>query len=274
MTDHVNHRDVTLSPSEIEILRKLKAGWHPDGDFDPCPEFPDFFTQDVMVLPLSAAPEPKRRFVPSRWEHKKVMKIVRAIRQGLIVVPRENTPDKKGYSYDLWASGEQPRVPNVPKILAPKMKLPTNLESYNPPQDAAGNGDKDIQRYQTMRSIPGYSSFIQERFSRCLDLYLCPRAIKKRVLRPEAILEEFQDPRELEPFPKACSISYTGHMDVVRSISVHSSGQYVASGSDDKTVCVWEVMSGRRLKRFTFEDPILCVAWNPNPDLSLVAVAT
>ena len=25
-----------------------------------------------MVMPLNARPEPKRRFVPSKWEHKKV----------------------------------------------------------------------------------------------------------------------------------------------------------------------------------------------------------
>ena len=34
-----------------------------------------------MQTPLSAAPEPKRRFVPSKSEHKKVMKMVRAIRK-------------------------------------------------------------------------------------------------------------------------------------------------------------------------------------------------
>jgi hypothetical protein len=34
------------------------------------------------IHPLSNAPEPKRRFVPSKWEHKTVVKMVRAIRNG------------------------------------------------------------------------------------------------------------------------------------------------------------------------------------------------
>ena len=31
----------------------------------------DWFTRDVEPMPLSAAPEPKRRFIPSKWEEKK-----------------------------------------------------------------------------------------------------------------------------------------------------------------------------------------------------------
>lgn len=29
--------------------------------------------------------------------------------------------------------------------------------------------------------VAGYKDFVKERFERCLDLYLCPRAIKKNV---------------------------------------------------------------------------------------------
>lgn len=31
----------------------------------------DWFTRDVELHPLSSAPEPKRRFQPSKWEEKK-----------------------------------------------------------------------------------------------------------------------------------------------------------------------------------------------------------
>ncbi len=37
------------------------------------------------------------------------------------------------------------------------------------------------QKFKNLRSVPGYSNFIQERFERCLDLYLCPRQRKIRV---------------------------------------------------------------------------------------------
>jgi len=31
----------------------------------------DWFTRDVEIHPLHSAPEPKRRFMPSKWEEKK-----------------------------------------------------------------------------------------------------------------------------------------------------------------------------------------------------------
>ena len=41
-----------------------------------------FIRYEDAIHPLSNAPEPKRRFVPSKWEHKTVVKMVRAIRNG------------------------------------------------------------------------------------------------------------------------------------------------------------------------------------------------
>ena len=31
----------------------------------------NWFSDDKEIMPLSAAPEPKRRFIPSKWEEKK-----------------------------------------------------------------------------------------------------------------------------------------------------------------------------------------------------------
>jgi ribosome biogenesis protein ERB1 len=39
-------------------------------------------------------------------------------------------------------------------------------------------------RHTSLRLVPAYEQFIHERFQRCLDLYLCPRARKLRVCRP------------------------------------------------------------------------------------------
>lgn len=36
-------------------------------------------------------------------------------------------------------------------------------------------------RFPSLRAVPAYHRFIQERFERCLDLYLCPRQRKMRV---------------------------------------------------------------------------------------------
>lgn len=37
------------------------------------------------------------------------------------------------------------------------------------------------QKYDALRKVPGYANFVQEKFERCLDLYLCPRQRKIRV---------------------------------------------------------------------------------------------
>ena len=39
-------------------------------------------------------------------------------------------------------------------------------------------------RFLSLRSVPAYESAVKESFDRCLDLYLCPRARKKRVSEP------------------------------------------------------------------------------------------
>ena len=45
-------------------------------------------------------------------------------------------------------------------------------------------------------------------------------------------------------------------MGWVRSISVHESGQFLASGGDDGTMRVWEVTTGRCLRRIEFGEKV------------------
>lgn len=37
------------------------------------------------------------------------------------------------------------------------------------------------KKFSSLRQVPAFSTFIHERFERCLDLYLCPRQRKMRV---------------------------------------------------------------------------------------------
>ena len=52
------------------------------------------------------------------------------------------------------------------------------------------------------------------------------------------------------------AVMYEGHEGWVRSISVHSSGQFLASGGDDGTMRVWEISSGRCLRKIQFEEKV------------------
>ena len=42
-----------------------------------------------------------------------------------------------------------------------------------------------------------------------------------------------------------------GHSDSVKSVVFSADGEYLASGSEDKTIGVWRVSSGKRIKTLT-----------------------
>lgn len=163
------------------------------------------------------------------------------------------------------------------------------MESYNPPAEYLLTPEEEKEwneldqddrahnflpkKYSALRKVPGYSRFIQERFERCLDLYLCPRMIKKRVdIDPESLIPKLPSPKDLKPFPTKLSVVYTGHAARVRCFDVHHSGQWLASGSDDHSVRIWDVSTGRCIKTFEFQDNIMSISWNPNPSVCLLAV--
>ena len=37
------------------------------------------------------------------------------------------------------------------------------------------------KKYDVLRKVPAYENLIREHFNRCLDLYLCPRARRKKL---------------------------------------------------------------------------------------------
>jgi len=94
----------------------------------------------LTKIALSAAPEPKRRFIPSKNEAKQIMKLVRAIREGRILPykpPEEREREeleKEEEFYDLWQN-EEPQPPNPMHIPAPKLPPPGYDLSYNPPPE-------------------------------------------------------------------------------------------------------------------------------------------
>ena len=66
--------DKPLTAAELDLIRRLKENENPDAQYDPYEPTVEWFTGEGKqeVMPLSAAPEPKRRWVPSKWEKQKV----------------------------------------------------------------------------------------------------------------------------------------------------------------------------------------------------------
>ncbi|XAR49360.1 hypothetical protein NMG60_11032540 [Bertholletia excelsa] len=287
--DEYNDEEVELTKHETKLIRRLLKGQAPHVDFDPHAPYVDWFTWEDSKHPLSNAPEPKRRFIPSKWESKKVVQYVRAIRKGLI---KFDKPKEEPKFYLLWGddSKSTERTDHgLAYIPAPKPKLPGHEESYNPSLEYIPS-QEEINSYQLMfeedrpkyipkmftslRSVPAYEKAVNETFERCLDLYLCPRARKKRInIDPESLKPKLPSRKELRPYPTTCYLEYRGHESAVMSISTEASGQWIASGSSDGTVRIWEVETGRCLRIWEIGEAVKHVAWNPSPDLPILAVA-
>lgn len=66
--------DKPLTPEELDLIRRLQENENPDAAYDPYEPTVEWFTGKGKeeIMPLSSAPEPKRRWVPSKWEKQKV----------------------------------------------------------------------------------------------------------------------------------------------------------------------------------------------------------
>lgn len=60
----------------------------------------------------------------------------------------------------------------------------------------------------------------------------------------------------------------------VNSVSPSLDGQWLASGSEDGSLKLWEVSTGRCLKTIQFEKPVKCCTWCPDNSVSIISVAS
>lgn len=216
------------------------------------------------------------------------MKIVRAIRQGRIV-PNKPAATKPQF-YALWSSADSERAPHAMHMPAPAPRLPDDSESYNPPEEHLLEDDEraaylaleksDRKRdfipakHSSLRTVPAYKDLVQERFERCLDLYLAPRMRKTRLnIDPESLVPKLPAPKELRPFPTTRSITYAHPGGArVRCVAVDPTGMWVVSGAEDGVVRVWELSNGRLAwKMEVGKGPVHAVEWCPDKEIGLFA---
>lgn len=291
--DEVNDEELRLTDDELKLLRRLRSGKFAP-QYDPYADYPTPVDDpEHKIHPLFSRPEPKSRFVPSKHEAKQVVKYVRMIRSGTLKRPPTQQDSAEMYNFDLWDKEmDGVKWRGAVPIAAPKPRPPGHAESYNPPQEYLYTKEEEETqlakkmedrimnfipcKYDALRKVPLYGRILHERFERCLDLYLCPRAVKKRMnVDPDSLLPKLPKPQDLRPFPTTLSVQYLGHTDRVNCISVQGgAGAFMASGGEDGTVRVWEVATGRCMRVYKLGKPVVGVAWNPNPDLDVIAAAS
>ncbi|CAH0489408.1 unnamed protein product [Peronospora farinosa] len=258
--DAYNDRKIVVSDRDMEIIRRMQAGAFAHPEFEAYPDYVDIYSSNEIIHSMGNDIEPKSRFLPSKWERMKVIKIMKGIKEGRIKLDKD--PKKKPEVYQMWFDDDQ----------AQTRKEERRAWEEAEPEDRETNFMP--KKFKSLREVCGYNGFVRERFERCLDLYLAPRVNKRKLnIDPESLVPELPKPQDLRPFPNTLALVFNGHTGRIRSLAVDPYGQYVASGSDDFTVRVWELETSRCLQVYNVGAVVHKLSWNPNKDHQLLAVA-
>lgn len=255
-------QNVILSDEDIELIKRISAQRIPNPEHNEFEPWIEWFTSEVEKMPIRNIPDHKRSFLPSLYEKKQIGKYVHALKMGYMKsraeLEKERLEKKRGPKfYMLWETdtGKEDMRRIHDHVTAPKRDLPGHAESYNPPPEylfddlemkewrklATQPHKRKLhflpQKYNSLREVPAYPRYLRERFLRCLDLYLCPRARRMRLtIEPEYLIPKLPSPRDLQPFPTVETLVYSGHTDMIRTISVDPKGQFIVTGSDDTSI--------------------------------------
>jgi len=325
--DALNDRSVELSQRQLELIRRVQSGAFAHPEHDAYPDYIDYFSGvDQQISGLNSNRyEPKARFQPSKWEKLQVERLLERLKNGSINMDyltgkiRDMNDAKKPSDSDkpflLWTGDEEDELSmrkGPQHIAAPKLPPPGHAASYIPPDEYLPT-EEDLKKWEEMepkdrpyghlipkkfpnlRSVGAYQHSVREAFERCLDLYLCPRVMKRRLnIDPESLVPRLPKANDLRPFPTAKCIEYitpyneeTDAAPVIRCVTASPDGQFVASGASDGFVRLWEVQTGRLLRSWDLskvvtkanpeeeaEDntaaavaaakPVVALEWNPN----------
>lgn len=319
--DALNDRHVPLTARQLELIRRVQAGAFAHPEFDGTPDYNDYFSSIQEISGLNSdRTEPKARFQPSQWEKLQVDRLLEKLRRGDINMDyltgkvrdmndvrkkKDNDSDQpfllwKGDEEDLLAMRKGPQ-----HIAPPKVPPPGHALSYRPPDEYLPT-EQELQEWEDMevkdrphgrlvpkkfpnlRSVGAYGYSVTETFERCLDLYLCPRFMKRRLnIDPESLVPKLPKASDLRPFPTAKCIEYKAETEddttpLIRCLSPSPDGQFLASGCSDGLVRLWEVQTGRLLRSWNLsrlmeevgfidatddsdvKKPVVCLQWNPN----------
>eukprot|EP00520_Triparma_pacifica_P006415 CAMPEP_0118663698 /NCGR_PEP_ID=MMETSP0785-20121206/17579_1 /TAXON_ID=91992 /ORGANISM="Bolidomonas pacifica, Strain CCMP 1866" /LENGTH=835 /DNA_ID=CAMNT_0006557477 /DNA_START=50 /DNA_END=2554 /DNA_ORIENTATION=- len=304
--DALNGKEVTLTPREIEVIRRIQAGAYAHPEHNANPDYIDYYSSQRMESGFNSnRVEPKSRFQPSKWEALQVRRLLKRLKDGKIDMDyltgkKKSMQEKKeddDKPKEMWRGDEEDELLNrkgPTHIAAAKVKAPGTEESYNPPEEYLPTEEElkeweelDVEdrpygllvpkKHPNLRSVGAYEHAVRERFERCLDLYLAPREMKRRLnIDPESLVPQLPKAKDLKPYPTVRCMKYVtplledGTAPKMRAISVSPDGQWLATGAEDGFVRLWEVGTGRLLRSWDLreegEGVVNCVVFNPNPN--------
>lgn len=251
---------IHLSSSEVKFVRNLSSGLF----------LKDGFTEGVPMAVLkneNTLDEPKRRFVASRWESKRVLNILRSLRS------LSTSMENKEIPLDLliWSGVDKTVNSERRELRAPRSKPGGHDESYNAPLEY--KSDVHALSKGILRQVPAYKHFLKEQFGRCLDLYLCPRIQKTKMsVKVSDLFQNFKTSDVIPPFPSKLMMKFVGHENAIISIDIHPSGNLLATSSSDSSVRIWNLCTAKCLHTIELSTSAFCVKWCPRKDLFFISI--
>jgi len=329
--DALNAKDVQLTERQVELIRRVQAGAFAHPEFEANPDYIDYFTCKKELSGINSdRHERKSTFQPSAWEKIQVRRLLHKLKKGDVSmeylrgevqdmndVKKKHRKEEEKETFLLWKGDEEDELHlrnNRPMhIAAPKQPPPGHAESYNPPEEYLPSAEElkeweDMEvsdrphgllipkKHDNLRSVGAYKHSVRERFERCLDLYLCPRVMKRRLnIDPESLVPSLPKAQDLRPFPTHMCIEYDTPFEgdeppMIRCLCVSPDGQFMASGATDGYVRLWEVQTGNLMRSWNLNDiavddervnalnadlkdnekninavnPVVSLEWNPN----------
>jgi ribosome biogenesis protein ERB1 len=261
LVDECSGLQLQLSPAQVRLLKQLGTGILPRSDKESYDydNFHSIRSEKEKFNPEQH--EPKRRFKPSKYEAERILHLVRKLRRAT----SESSSTRKSLTRDLdiWTDNENEEYPGPNKPSRPsKLEIAGTALSYNAPPEY--HDDERLAHSKSLRSLKTTSSFILDRFHRCLDLYLCPRVQKQTLkINPDTILPRIPELADMRPFPEKLALSFHGHQAELSALAIDDSGEFLASGDMNGYLNIWDVTTTNRVKQYTFREPITSLSWRP-----------
>lgn len=281
--DPITGQFIELSDQDLSVISNVMKNRWPAPTFDPYTPYREWVHWDQN--PFGDKDPSKEKFTRQKTAEREERKI----RSLMNHMTREAAKEKEKEAppppvHLLWDDTEEQILGRRHYIAAPPEDLPGHDLSYNPPeeflptaeeaQDLENNFLAVPKKYTCLRHVPWYPRTWHDRMQRCQDLYACPRRKGTRhKIAAQSLLPDLPSPQDLQPFPQRPAMSYIRQNKAVTSVSVHPSGQWVACGSADRHLRVFEVINGRLMFDVDLRAPITSVAWSHGAICLLMATA-
>ena len=296
--DALNAKNVQLTERQVNLIRRIQSGAFAHPEHNANPDYVDYYSGIPEISGINSNRyEKKSRFQPSAYEKLQVRRLLHRLKCGSINMDFlegkvRDMNDYKKHQEDsdkpflLWKGDEEDELAlrkGPQHIAPPKQPPPGHALSYRPPEEYLPTkeeleewekldpedrpyGNYIPKQFDNLRSVGAYEHAVKERFERCLDLYLCPRVMKRRLnIDPESLVPRLPRASDLRPFPTTKCIEYKdGEVGAVRCLSVSPDGQFMVSGDEDGVARLWEVQTGRLMMKWDLADVIMKLAEKEN----------